>query len=67
MKYKLYKQNSVGYLPIGTDETCQANNSTIGEELCYLRDTPDILLPVIRTETEILVETVPDVVAIEAV
>ena len=58
---------AVTNLSEGADEACQTDDSSISEQLGHLRDATDVLLPVLRTESEVLVEPVTNVVSIQAV
>ena len=55
------------YLAEGGDEGDKADDSGIGEELGDLSDSADVLLSVGKGESEILVESVSDVVTVEDV
>ena len=50
-----------------TDETRQTDDSSVGEQLGHLRDASNVFLAVFRTEAEVLVEAVPNVVAVQTV
>ena len=53
------------YLLVGTDEGSEADDATVSEELSGLRDTTDVLLSVVGGESQVLVETVTEVVSIQ--
>ena len=55
------------YLAEGGDKGDEADDSGVGEELRDLSDSSDVLLSIGEGESEILVEAVSDVVAIEDV
>lgn len=51
----------------GRHEAAQADLSAVGEEFGNLGDPPDVLLSVLGTEAEVVVQSGPDVVAVEPV
>jgi len=55
------------YLSERTDETRQTDDSSVCKQLRDLGDTSNVLFAIFRTEAEILVESVADIVSIQAV
>lgn len=51
----------------GRDEAGDADQAGVGEELGHLGDAPDVLLAVLGSEAQVLVQTVPDVVPVQRV
>ena len=47
-------------LVVGRDEGAEGDNAGVGEQLADLSHTPDVLLSVLRRETEVLVEAGSD-------
>lgn len=67
---KLRREQAVvrgAYLCEGGDEAGDADEPRVGEEPRHLGDAPDVLLAVLRREAQVLVQAVPDVVAVQGV
>lgn len=52
---------------VGADEACDGDRAGVREQFGHLGDAADVLLAVFGREAEILVQTEPDVVAVQAV
>ena len=61
---KLVKQTN---LSVWADEAGKADDASISKQFRHFRDTTNVFLSVSRSETEVLVETMTDVVSIETV
>ena len=55
------------HVPVGTDEARETDDASVGKQLGHLGDASDVLEPVLGREAEVLVQSVPDVVSVEAV
>ena len=55
------------YLFERADEGRDAHDSSVSEQLGHLRDSADVLLPVLRGEAQVLVEPRADVVPIQTI
>src|SRR5579875_4085381 len=57
--------NLIAVGPVRTDKAGHGQNAAIGEQLGYFADAANVLFTVGGRETEILVESVADVIAVE--
>ena len=67
MKSEKKERHRWSDLSVGTDEAGQADDSTVGEQLCHFGDSSDVLLAISWTESEVLVEAKTDVVSVQTV
>src|SRR5262249_21910302 len=59
--------HAVAVLAVGADEGGDRDDARVGEQLGDLADAADVLFAVLGRETQVLVQPVPDVVAVEHV
>jgi len=52
---------------VWTDEAGEADDSSIGKELGHFGDTSDVLLSIFVTESEVLVQSMPNVITVQTV
>jgi len=50
-----------------TNEACETDDAAVGEQLGHLGDASNVLLAVLGAETEVLIESVSDVVSVQTV
>ena len=55
------------HVSVRTDEARQTDDSAVGEQFRHLGDTTNVLFAVLKSEAEVLVETVTNVVTVETV
>lgn len=57
----------VSHPAVGGNEAGNTHEPRVSKQFCHFRDTANVLLAVLRTEAQVLIEALPDVISIHSV